>query len=386
MKRLYIIVLHFVCVTNIALSQTTPVTKAAETPAVWSKPADTPNDTIVSPVVSPDGRVTFRIYAPEAKNVSVRVNSDFFQGPLPFEKNNSGVWSATTKPVSSGAYRYNFMVDGMVVLDNRNPLTSPGVLNVQSMVVVSKDNDASDIQANQPGIAHGTLSAVYYNSPIAGAHRRMHVYLPPNYEKGKNYPVLYLLHGGGDDDASWATVGRPNFIMDNLIAAGKAKPMIVVMPSGSINGNLQQVSSPEKDPFTPELMTVIIPYMEANYRVSKSSEDRALAGLSRGGNQTIYLGLTHTQQFSYLGVFSSGLPNQKGLEEKYGSTLSKDAARLKLIWFGFGTRDPSKPNALSAQKFLDGYGIKYLSEETPGGHVWANWRRYLSEFAPLLFR
>lgn len=373
-------VLLFTCVAGIG----TVFSQTAEPPAVWSKPADTPNDTISSPVVSPDGRVTFRLYAPEAKNVTIRVNSDFSKEPIVFAKNDQGVWSATTEPVSSGTYRYNFMVDGATVLDNRNPLTSAGALNVQSLVEVSLDSD--DIQANQSGIAHGTISTVYYDSSVAGVRRRLHLYLPPYYDKGKNYPVLYLIHGGGDDDGAWPTVGRANFILDNLIAAGKAKPMIIVFPNGSINGNLQRVPSSEEDLFVPELMKVIIPYMETNYRVSKLPEDRALAGLSMGGGQTAFIGLTHTQQFQYLGIFSSGLPNREGFEKKYGSTLTQEAARLKLIWFGYGIRDPAKPSAEATMKLLDSFGIKYTSEETPGGHVWANWRLYLSQFAPLLFR
>lgn len=366
-----------------AFSQTPPA-KVKEAPAAWSKPADIPNDTITSPVVHPDGRITFRLYAPEAKNVSIRTNSDFTKGPVKFTKNEQGVWSATTEPVSCGAYRYNYMVDGSIFLDSRNPLTSPGATNVQSMVEVSVD--PTNVQSTKSGIAYGTLSAVYYDSPIAGPRRRFHLYLPPNYEKSKKYPVLYLIHGGGDDDAAWATVGGANVILDNLIASGKAKPMIVVFPNGSVKGNLQRVPSSEQDPFIPELMNVIIPHMEANYRVSKSPEDRALAGLSMGGGQTAFIGLRHTQQFRYLGIFSAGLPNRDGFEKKYGSTLSKEASRLKLVMFGYGTRDPAKPGAESTMKFFDTYGIKFISKETPGGHVWANWRHYLSEFAPLLFR
>lgn len=369
-----------------AFSQVTKVTSSTvqEAPAKWGKPKDTPNDTLSSPVVGADGRVTFRLYAPEAKDVTIRTNSDFTKDPVNFVKNDEGVWSATTTPIPSGAYRYNFMVDGSVVLDNRNPLTSPGALNVQSLVVVSRDSN--DIQADKSGIAHGILTPIYYDSPVAGANRRFHLYLPPNYDKQKKYPVLYLIHGGGDDDAAWTTVGRANFIMDNLIAAGKAKPMIVVFPNGSINGNLQRVPSSAEDPFIPELMTVIIPYMEANFNVSKLPEDRALAGLSMGGGQTAYIGLTHMEQFRYLGVFSAGLPDRNRFEEKYGSTLTKDAAKLKLIWYGYGSRDPAKPGAESTLKFFDSYGIKYVSEETTGGHNWANWRYYLGQFAPLLFR
>jgi enterochelin esterase-like enzyme len=356
----------------------------AEPPAVWSKPAETPNDSLVSPEVAPDGRVTFRLYAPEARNVSLRVNSDFGKRPVQFVKATNGVWSATSEPVPDGAYRYNFMVDGATVLDCRNPYTSAGVKTIQSVVEVSRG--AEDLQANQPGIAHGTISTVYYDSPVAGNGRRLHVYLPPNYEKGKNYPVLYLIPGGGDDDDSWPTVGRTNFILDNLIAAGKAKPMVIVFPNGSIHGNLQQVKDPDQDPFTSELLTVIIPYIENHYRVSKSPDDRAIAGLSMGGHQTLYTGLTHTKLFHYLVILSSGLPNQNVFEKKYGPTLTQDAARLKLVWYGYGTRDPAKPNALSTMKMFDHYGIKYQSEEVPGAHNWATWRLCLSHFAPLLFR
>ncbi len=357
---------------------------AAERPAVWGKPAETPNDSLVSPEVAPDGRVTFRIYAPEAEHVSLRMNSDFHGGPLKFVKATNGVWSATSEPAPAGAYRYNFMVDGTTVPDCRNPYTSAGVKTVQSVVEVL--GDADDLQANHPGIPHGTISTIYYDSPVAGNGRRMHVYLPPNYEKGKKYPVLYLIHGGGDDD-SWPTVGRPNFILDNLIAAGKAKPMVIVFPTGSIHGNLQTVKNSDQDPFTPELLKVIIPYIESHYRVSTSPDDRALGGLSKGGHQTFYAGLTHTKLFHTLVLLSCGLPDPKEFEKKYGPMLTKDAARLKLVWYGYGSRDPSKPNALNTMKIFDRYGIKYQSEEVPGGtHDWSTWRTCLGHFAPLLFR
>jgi len=353
-------------------------------PAKWSKPAFISNDTIISPYVFPDGRVRFEVYAPAAKNVSVRVNSDFTRKPIEFVKNKQGVWSATTVPIKSGAYRYNFMIDGSLVLDNRNPLTSAGATNVQSMVIVSTGSE--DFQANKAGISHGMLCTIYYDSPIAGKHRRMHVYLPPNYEQGTTYPVLYLLHGGGDDDVAWATVGQVNFIMDNLIAAGKAKPMIVVLPNCNIKGNLQRVSSSAKDPLIPELFSVIIPYMETHFRVSKSDNDRALAGLSMGGGETAYIGLTHAQKFPYLGIFSAGLPNRKGFEQKYGARIKEMTANLKLIYYGYGTRDPARPDAEATEAYFDSHGIQYVSEETPGGHVWANWRLYLSHLAPRLFR
>ncbi len=328
--------------------------------------------------------MTFRLYAPQAKDVAIRVNSDFTKGPIRFAKDDRGVWSATTEPISPGAYRYSFIVDRAIVLDGRNPCTSSGATDVSSLVEVSGGSD--DIQADRMGIAHGSLSTVYYDSPVAKGRRRLHLYLPPNYDQGKDYPVLYLIHGGGDDDDAWPTVGRANFILDNLIADGKARPMVVVFPNGSVNGNLQRVPSPEADPFIPELMTVVIPYVQAHYRVSPLPEDRALAGLSMGGGQAAFIGLTHTRQFRYLGIFSSGLPNRDGFEQRYGTTLAQEAARLKVVWCGYGTRDPARPDAEATMKFLDRHGIKYQSAETPGGHVWANWRLYLSRFAPLLFR
>ena len=162
--------------------------------------------------------------------------------------------------------------------------------------------------------------------------------------------------------------------------------MVIVFPNGAVNGNGQRVSDAGKDPLIFELMTVIIPYMEAKYRVSKLPDDRAIAGLSLGGHQAIFIGLTHAQQFRYVGAFSSGLPNQQAFEEKYGPTLAQEAARLKLIWIGYETRDPARPKAESEKKMFDRCGVKYQSQETPGGHVWANWRLHLSQFAPLLFR
>jgi len=356
-------------------------------PAGFKMPPRTPNDTLVSPQVAPDGRITFRLYAPEAKSVTLRGEFlDFFQPPLALVKDELGVWSATTEPVLNGAYRYNFIVDGATVLDSRNPETSATATSAQSLVDVS--TTADDIQAARAGVPHGAISTVYYDSPVAGGPRRLHLYLPPGYDKGKNYPVLYLIHGGGDADESWPTVGRAGFILDNLIAAGKARPMVLVFPAGGVKGGQPMVADPDKDPFTAELMTVIIPYIEGNYHVSAQPEDRALAGLSMGGIQALNIGLTHTQQFRYVGVFSSGWfpPDLKAFDDKYGATLGQETGRLKLLWVAYGAADIAKPQALKVLKMFDGHGVKYTAEETPGGHTWANWRLYLSQFAPLLFR
>jgi enterochelin esterase-like enzyme len=356
-------------------------------PPGMTMPARTPNDSLVSPEVSKDGRVTFRLYAPNAKLVQVRGEFiDWGKPAPPLARSADGVWSFTTDPLPSGAYRYNFIVDDAVVLDSRNSSTSSSASGVQSLVDVS--TSADDFQADRADIPHGVIETVYYSSQAAGRQRMLHLYLPPGYEKGQDYPVLYLIHGGGDSDDSWPTVGRAGFIIDNLIADGKAKPMVVVFPNGGVNGMQPMVGDPDKDPFTSDLMTAIIPYIQANYKVSSDPENRALAGLSMGGIQTLNIGLTHTANFRYLGVFSSGWfpPGQQEFFQKYGDTLNQEASRLKLLWYSYGDTDIARPQAETILKIFDQHGVKYRTEITPGGHTWANWRLYLSQFVPLLFR
>lgn len=272
------------------------------------------------------------------------------------------------------------------MVDPRNTATSATMTTVRSVVVVSLKPD--DPQRDRTGMAHGAVETVYYDSAAAGGQRRMHVYLPPDYAKGKDYPVLYLLHGGGDADESWPTVGRAGFILDNLIADGKAKPMVVVFPAGAVKGGQPMVADPDKDLFTQDLLSAIVPYVEAHYKVSPRPENRALAGLSMGGIQTLNIGLTHTADFRYLGVFSSGWfpEGLKAFEDKFGPTLGEKTAALKLFWYAYGDTDIARPNAEKALKMFDQHGVKYITEMTPGGHTWENWRLYLSQFAPLLFR
>lgn len=350
-------------------------------------PPRTPNDSLVSPEVSADGRVTFRIYAPNAKSVQLRAEfMDFGAPPLDLENDSKGVWSLTTAPLRSGAYRYNFVVDGAVVPDNRNPNASSTASGIKSLVDVSRSPD--DFQADRAGIPHGIICTVYYDSPVAGGQRRLRIYLPPDYRNGKDFPVLYLLHGGGDGDDSWPAVGRAGFILDNLIANGKSRSMVVVFPNGGVNGAQPMVADPDKDPFTAELLSVIIPYIESHFKVSSEPDKRALAGLSMGGIQTLNIGLTHTGTFRFLGVFSSGWfpPDQKVFDDKYGSTLKQETSRLKLLWFAYGDTDIARPQAENILKMFDRYGVQYQTELTPGGHTWENWRLYLSQFAPLLFK
>jgi enterochelin esterase-like enzyme len=345
----------------------------------------TPYDRLVSPEVSTDGRITFRFYAPKASAVTVIAWFGDDRPPMPLTKGADGVWSLTTEPIAPGAYRYRFTVDGATVPDPRNPLT--GAMNREMTSLVAVPGGADDLSTYHAGIPHGAVVNQVYDSPVAGPQRRMHIYLPPGYQHGRNYPVLYLLHGGGDSDLGWLTEGHAAEILDNLIAQGKAKPMVVVFPDGIVKGSWQ-MGEPDQDKFGDELRTVIVPLIEASYNVSKRPEDRALAGLSMGGVQTLNIGLLHTDEFRTIGVFSSGwFPDVlKSMEAKYGNQFKPNADRLKLLWIGHGKTDMARDNSLAMIKMLQSHGVKLQWEETPGGHSMVNWRRYLGEMAPLLFR
>lgn len=364
---------------------------AAQTPPPGVKPPfpmppQTPFDTLVSPEVSPDGRITFRFYAPKAQSVALKAWIPDGPPLLALTKSDNGVWSVTTGPVAPGAYRYRFVVDDATVADPRNTYNSPMHRDTYSLVEVP--GGANDPQTYHAGIPHGAVLELNYDSPVAGPQRRLHVYLPPGYDKGKDYPVLYLLHGGGDSDFDWPTEGRAGIIMDNLIASGKAKPMVLVFPDGIVGEGWPFVTDPAQDKFSLELRTVIVPLVESTFNVSRRPEDRALAGLSMGGIQTLNIGLLHTKDFPYLGIFSSGwFPDGlKAFEAEYGPMLKKETSNLKLFWIAHGSTDIARNNSLAMMKMFDRHGVKYQREETPGGHDMVNWRLYLSQFAPLLFR
>src|SRR5262245_61842205 len=268
---------------------------------------------VVSPEVSADRRVTFRIHAPKAEAVRLSAGDipDNNQG-AEMTKGTNGVWEVVLGPIRPGAYRYNFTVDGLTVIDPRNPATSESNNNTWSLVQVpgAAFMDTKDVP-------HGSVSAVTYYSTALKKFRRLHVYTPPGYELGKGrFPVFYLLHGAGDCDESWTSVGRAGFILDNLIAAQKAKPMIVVMPAGHTSpfGFGRRGGSPDGgsarprvDEFTEDFLTDIKPYVESHYRVHADQQHRAIAGLSMGGAQTLNVAFSNLADFGYVGVFSSGL-------------------------------------------------------------------------------
>lgn len=355
----------------------------------------------VSPEVMPDHTIVFRILAAQAKTVGLRA-SDIQglprEGPA-FSKDDSGVWSATVGPVVPGAYRYVFVVDGVATMDPRNPDVSESNTNDWSLVYVP---GAEFMDTNN--VPHGAVASVYYYSTALGRFRRMHIYTPPGYELGGGkYPIFYLLHGSGDCDDSWTSEGRAGFILDNLIAAHKAQPMIVVMPAGHTSPNPPPpgAARPARDEFYEDFVNDIMPYVEKNYRVLTDRGHMAIAGLSMGGGQTLNISMSHLDRFAYVGVFSAGVfslgPRRPGApapppgpdwEQQHAANLDDAALKpgLKLLWFGVGSDDFLVANSKATVEMLKKHGFAPEFHESSGAHTWINWRNYLNEFAPQLFR
>jgi enterochelin esterase family protein len=339
--------------------------------------------------VHPDRTVTLQLRAPDATDV--KLSGDFVQGPQPMTEGDDGVWSITVGPLNPAIYNYSFWVNGVQGIDPVNPMVKLGDRTSSSMFEVPGDKPAMDDIQNVP---HGTVHINWYVSKTIEAPRSIYVYTPPGYEQGKaTYPVLYLLHGAGDTEAGWTNAGRANLILDNVIAAGKAKPMIVVMPYGRA---FQEVyfgpgvrpSQPDPNAFANDLLHDVIPYVEKLYRVSAKADDRAIAGLSMGGGQTLQIGLTHLDMFHYIGAFSAAArgPN---FAEQYKEAFDDPAAtnkKLKLFYIACGKADTLFASAQSLSDELDKRKIRHTFAPSEEGHVWRNWRAYLADFTPQLFR
>jgi len=373
-----------------------------------------PPSGLVSPEILPDGKVTFRLAAPRA--VEVLVNGDWEGGiGVPMTKNDLGIWSATVGPLTPELWGYTFSVDGVRTLDPRNSNTKRDGARYDNILIIP--GPASEVYELK-NVPHGRVSQVWYASPTLKLTRRMYVYTPPGYETGEEtYPVLYLLHGGGGDEDAWVTLGRANMILDNLIAQGKARPMIVVMPNGNPNQIVSQgyalgvpptpafkpaaASAPAPGPgakpgagpapaaplpgFPDSIVKDIIPYIEKNYRVGAAKDDRAICGLSMGGGHTMTATNSNPGTFGYIGVFSSGV---RAVDETLTKQLEAiKAAGVKLYYVGCGVKDPlAYAGSQVLAETLKKLGFSPEFRETPGGHTWANWRIYLSDFAPRLFR
>ena len=340
------------------------------------------------PQVLPNNRVIFRIQAPDAQKVQIDLGKKY-----DMQKDTGGYWIVTTDSVSEGFHYYSLIIDGVSVAD-------PG-----SETFYGMGRQASGIEIPFAGedyyalkdVPHGDIRIKNYFSQVTRSWRQMYIYTPPGYDSNVNqkYPVLYILHGGGEDERGWATQGKTNLILDNLIAAGKATPMLVVMPDANIGlggFNANAIESSLKM-FEGEIKQSIIPFVEKNYRALNGANDRALAGLSLGGLHTLYTGVTNTDMFAYLGVFSSGwiLPMQeKFAEAQYDfikTNTDKINNNLKLFWLSQGGKDDiAYNNGQIMLGKLDELKIRHTYYEYPGGHTWPVWRNDLYNFAPLLFK
>lgn len=354
----------------------------------------TPNDTLKSPRILADKRLVISLYAPKATEVVVSGDFQKQYKPLSLTKNDQGVWSVVIDPLKPDYYTYTLTVDGVRTMDPKNPIIKQGISSLENVMTVPGPETAFEDNTTVP---HGEVREVWYQSKSLGMMRRMHVYTPPGYEKGTTkYPVFYLLHGAGDDDSGWNSIGRAGFILDNLIAANKAKPMVVVMPNGSMpmnlapGSNMNQVMSDMRTRFSNELLNDVMPTVEKTYRILTNRENRAIAGLSMGGFQTLDVTLSHPELFNYVGVFSSGFFGNTidEADTKYAKALQDPSfnKNKKLFWIEIGKDDFVMDANKKTLALLDKHKIKYQYKETDGGHTWVNWRQYLHEYAPLLFQ
>ncbi|MDL2278359.1 esterase [Parabacteroides sp. OttesenSCG-928-G07] len=358
---------------------------------------------VVSPEIAGDNSVTFRIFSQDAKSV---ILSGSWEGDrLPMTKGADGVWSVKTKPLESSMYHYNFIVDGVSVIDPVNPKAlRDGTRYASTLIIPGKGSENFEVN----NVPHGSLTKVWYNSPTLGLNRRMYVYTPPGYEGStEKYPVLYLLHGGGGDEDAWSSLGRANYILDNLIASGKAKKMIVVMANGNW-GETAAVTDRGKDTpnaaaagfgdgvtrYPESIVKDIIPFVEKNFRVIANSDNRAIAGLSMGCLQTQITAMTNPELFKYIGCFSLGIHfnddfakiSNEILIPAYDRNLNAMKNFNKLFYVACGTEDFCFEGVQELRKKLDEHNFKYVYNETGGGHTWANWRLYLEDYAPRLFK
>jgi enterochelin esterase family protein len=356
--------------------------------AAQGPPARAPRPPALPPFeIHPDHSVTFQIRAPQATDV--KLSGDFTKGAQAMQKGENGVWTLTVGPLEPAIYGYTVAVDGVSTIQPSNPFVQTGARSTGSMFEVPADQPAAyDLRP----VPHGTVHINWYESKALGVERMMYVYTPPGYEKGSaKYPVLYLLHGSGDTENGWVTIGRANLILDSLIAEGKTKPMVVVMPYGDplpAVGFGTGPAQPDRSLFAKDLLESALPFAESFYRISGKPEERAIAGLSMGGGQALDIGFTHVDQFRWIGVFSMGLRGE-GAEERFKDAIANPAAtnkKLKLFWIACGKEDSLFPSAQSLNDFLEKHQIHHAFMPSDGAHWWRNWRSYLEQFTPQLFR
>ena len=357
---------------------------------------------VTSPEINADKTVTFRVRAPKA--ITVQVSGDCIEGRTAAMTEKDGVWEYTTPaPVAPEMYTYNFIIDGQRVLDMNNVAVNRDVASLTNILLVTEPGARSDLYAVHD-VPHGTVSRIWYHSDYEGINRRMTVYTPAGYEtSGKRYPVFYLLHGIGGDEEAWITQGRTAQVLDNLIAQGKAQPMIVVMTNGNIameaapletstGYNVPSMGLPKTMEGSFETaFPEIVKFIDKTYRTIPQKRSRAIAGLSMGGFHSKFISQNNPDMFNYIGLFSAAIgvsdanisPIYQDNDKKLATLFSKKPA---LYWIGIGNEDFLFKNNTDYRKFLDDHGYKYTWMETGGGHIWRNWRIYLTEFVPLLFK
>lgn len=383
------------------------------------------NVPVISPEVNANHTVTFRLKAPNAQKV--QVTGDFLApktidtpmgkydapGVADMTKDEKGVWTFTSQMLSPELYSYNLLLDGVKIVDPGSVYITRDITSETNIFILSdKKGDCGDLYTVNE-VPHGNVSKVWYDSPTLKMQRRMTVYTPAGYDKGKDYPVLYLLHGAGGDEDAWTTLGRAQHILDNLIATGKAKPMVVVMTNGNPNcqaapgewsagqyipsfyGYQGAKPAATMDESFPDVMN----YVESHYKVAKDKAHRAICGLSMGGGHSFDISRRFPTKFDYIGLFSVGLhvgttgdfrsdfyKQLQGNEEAKTQLATLFKNKPKLYWIGMGKTDFLYKSSADLRRYFDEKGYKYTYLETEGGHIWRNWRVYLTEFAQKIFK
>ena len=330
-----------------------------------------------------DGRITFNHDAPAAKKVEL--SGQFLERNIPMVRNSRGIWSATVRPAKADIYPYNFVVDGVAAQAQNNMAVFPNE-NFKASLLEIPDPDALYPVNDVP---HGKVQYCTYKSEVMGEYRPVLVYTPADYEKGnKKYPVFYLVSGTTDTEETWFKVGKVNVILDNLIAQGKAVPMIVVMPYGNVFGSTPSpttlAAAKMYEKFEQELTECVMPFVEKNFRTKNNRENRAIGGFSRGGGQSLFTVYSNFDKFSWLASYSAYLTPE--VMDIYFPDLQNDIKSLDLMWFGVGTSDFLYRNVLDHQKYFDEKGIVYEKMFTEGGHTWMNARTYLAETLQKFFK
>ena len=356
---------------------------------------------VKSPVINQDGTVTFNFYAPSAQSVSV--NGDFEEirnKRLQMTKQEDNVWTVTTAPLAPELYSYSLTVDGQRFVDPPNSYVNRDIATLSNIFIVTKSADDKGHLYQVNDVPHGTLSRVWYDSPTLGQQRRMTVYLPPSYDGTKQFPVMYLLHGHGGDETAWGDLGRTSQIMDNLIAEGKCVPMIVVMPNGNPTCNAapgwwhEGMYTPDGNAFRDrgakatmeESFMDIVNFVDSHYKTIAKRSARAVTGLSMGGGHTFGISRLYPDTFDYYGLQSAAARMQKD-DPKFDEQMSRlFASKPKLYWIAIGKDDFLMSMNTELRQYLDAHKYPYEYYENDGGHIWRNWRIYLTMFAQKIFK